>query len=70
MKMIKLLVLTNGKMVKLSEDASDGLVYDSKQEVIGKIYSVTPIVFKERHSLKEMLVDSIYASEFLKQRGK
>ena len=64
MKMIKLLVLCNGKMVKIPPYAKTGKVYVD-DDVIGAIYSVSKDVYKNRRTsaIKKLLVDSIYAPQ-------
>lgn len=61
MKMIKLLVLRNGKMVKVPPYSNTGKVILG-EDVIGAVYSVSKCVYKKRHSkvIKKLLVDSIF----------
>lgn len=65
MKMIKLLVLRNGKMAKLPPYSETGKVY-LKDEVIGAVYSVSKDVYKNRRTprLRKLFVDSIHAPTF------
>ena len=65
MKMIKLLVLRNGKMVKIPPYAKTGKVYVDG-DVIGAIYSVSKDVYKNRRTsaIKKLLVNSIHAPTF------
>lgn len=64
MKMIKLLVLRNGKMVKVPPYTKTGKVLLC-EDVIGAVYSVSKDVYRKRNtkSIKKLLVDSIYAPQ-------
>ena len=64
MKMIKLLVLRNGKMVKIPPYSNTGKVMLG-DDVIGAVYSVSKDVYRKRNtkSIKKLLVDSIYAPQ-------
>ncbi len=66
MKMIKLLVLLDGQMLKMSKDSFVGTVYNESGNRIGCIYSVSKDTYKNRNkkSIKKLLVDSIYAPVF------
>ena len=61
MNMIKLLVLRNGKMVKLPPYANVGKVMLG-EDVIGAVYSVSKDIYKNRRTpaIKKLLVDSIF----------
>lgn len=63
MKMVKLLVLLDGQMLKVSKDSFVGVIYDEAGSKIGCIYSVSKDTYKNRHkkSIKKLFVDSIYA---------
>lgn len=65
MKMIKLLVLRNGKMIKLPPYANTGKVMLG-EDVIGAVYSVSKDIYKNRRNktIKKLLVNSIHASTF------
>ena len=62
MKMIKLLVLLNGKSIKVDKNAKVGQVTDSSGNTLGAIYSVSKDVYKNRRTLaiKKILTSSIY----------
>jgi len=66
MKMIKLLVLRNGKMVKLPPYANVGKIYDEKTNVIGAVYNVSEHVYSKRKTkiIKKLLVESIDTCSF------
>ena len=61
MKMIKLLVLRSGKMVKVPPYTKTGEVLLC-EDVIGTVYSVSKDVYKKRNTktIKKLLVNSIY----------
>lgn len=60
MKMIKLLVLRNGKMVKIPPYSNTGKVMLG-EDVIGAVYAVSKSVYRNRNNkaIKKLLVDSI-----------
>lgn len=60
MKMIKLLVLRNGKMVKVPPYSNTGKVMLG-EDVIGAVYAVSKSVYRNRNNkaIKKLLVDSI-----------
>ena len=60
MKMIKLLVLSNGKMSKLPKSTAVGRV-SVGSDIIGAVYSVSKSVYKKRNkqSIKILLINSI-----------
>lgn len=62
MKMIKLLVLLNGKSIKVDKNTKVGRVTDSSGNTLGAIYSVSKDVYKNRRTLaiKNLLTSSIY----------
>ena len=68
MKMIKLLVLRNGKMVKVPPYSNTGKVMLG-EDVIGAVYSVSKDIYKNRHTpaIKKLLVDSIDTPSFIKR---
>ena len=63
--MIKLLVLRNGKMIKLPPYANTGKVMLG-EDVIGAVYSVSKDIYKNRRNktIKKLLVNSIHAPTF------
>lgn len=65
MKMIKLLVLRNGKMVKVPPYSNTGKVMLG-EDVIGAVYSVSKDIYKNRRNktIKKLLVNSIHAPTF------
>lgn len=69
MKMIKLLVLRNGKMVKVPPYSNTGKVMLG-EDVIGAVYSVSKDIYKNRRTttIKKLLVDSINSPTFSIQR--
>lgn len=69
MKMIKLLVLRNGKMVKVPPYSNTGKVVLG-EDVIGAVYSVSKDVYKNRRTtaVKKLLVDSIDTPSFIIKR--
>lgn len=69
MKMIKLLVLRNGKMVKVPPYTKTGKVLLC-EDVIGAVYSVSKDIYKNRNTttIKKLLVDSIDSPTFSIQR--
>lgn len=69
MKMIKLLVLRNGKMVKVPPYSNTGEVMLG-EDIIGAVYSVSKAVYKNRRTpaIKKLLVDSIDTSSFIIKR--
>lgn len=69
MKMIKLLVLRNGKMVKIPPYSKTGKVYLG-EDVIGAVYSVSKDIYKNRRTpaIKKLLVDSIDTHSFIIKR--
>ena len=69
MKMIKLLVLRNGKMVKVPPYANTGKVMLG-DDVIGAVYSVSKDIYKNRRTpaIKKLLVDSIDTPSFIIKR--
>lgn len=65
MKMIKLLVLLDGTMVKVSSEMEVGTIMNTHKgidRICGAVYSVSKGVYKRRNtkSIKKLLVDSIY----------
>ena len=64
MKMIKLLVLIDGTMVKVSSSMKVGTVSSDVQGegIYGAVYAVSKRVYKKRHNkvIKKLLVDSIF----------
>ena len=64
MKMIKLLVLIDGTMVKVSSTMKVGTVSSdvSGEGIYGAVYAVSKRVYKKRHNkvIKKLLVDSIF----------
>lgn len=65
MKMIKLLVLLDGTMVKVSKDMEVGTLMNTHKgvdQICGAIYSVSYDIYKKRHNkvLKKLFIDSIY----------
>lgn len=69
MKMIKLLVLLDGTMVKVSSKMEVGTVMNTHKcvdRICGAVYSVSKGVYKKRNtkSIKKLLVNSIHASTF------
>lgn len=60
MKMIKLLVLRNGKMVKIPPYSNTGKVMLG-EDIIGAVYAVSKSVYRNRNNkaIKKLLVDSI-----------
>ena len=69
MKMIKLLVLRNGKMVKLPPYAKVGNACVNG-DLIGTVYAVSKDVYKNRRTsaIKKLLVDNIDSPTFTIQR--
>ena len=69
MKMIKLLVLRNGKMVKVPPYSNTGKVMLG-DDAIGAVYSVSKDVYKNRRTpaIKKLLVDSINTPSFIIKR--
>lgn len=69
MKMIKLLVLRNGKMVKVPPYSNTGKVMLG-EDVIGAVYSVSKDIYKNRRTtaVKKLLVDSIDTPSFIIKR--
>ena len=69
MKMIKLLVLRNGKMVKIPPYSNTGKVMLG-DDVIGAVYSVSKDIYKNRRTtaIKKLLVDSIDTPSFIIKR--
>ena len=69
MKMIKLLVLRNGKMVKVPPYSNTGKVMLG-EDVIGAVYSVSKDIYKNRRNpaIKKLLVDSIDTPSFIIKR--
>lgn len=69
MKMIKLLVLRNGKMVKVPPYSNTGKVMLG-EDVIGAVYSVSKDIYKNRRTaaIKKLLVNSIDAPSFSVKR--
>ena len=69
MKMVKLMVLRNGKMVKVPPYTKTGKVLLC-EDVIGAVYSVSKDIYKNRRNktIKKLLVDSINAPIFSIQR--
>ena len=69
MKMIKLLVLRNGKMVKVPPYSNIGKVMLG-EGVIGAVYSVSKDIYKNRRNpaIKKLLVDSIDTPSFIIKR--
>lgn len=67
MKMIKLLVLLNGNMVKVSSKTKVGTVSSDVQGegIYGAVYAVSKSVYKNRHkkAIKKLLIDSVYAPQ-------
>ena len=65
MKMIKLLVLLNGKMVKIPPYSEIGKVYLG-DKVIGAVYAVSKDIYKNRRvpAIKKLLVDNIHSPTF------
>lgn len=65
MKMIKLLVLRNGKMVKVSPEIKSEMVYVDG-ECIGVVFAVSKHVYKNRRTsaIRKLLVDSIDAPSY------
>lgn len=66
MKMIKLLVLRSGKMVKMHSYATVGKVFDERGCTIGCIYSVTKDIYRQRKKkrMKKLFINSITAPVF------
>lgn len=64
MKMIKLLVLLDGTMIKVSSTMKVGTVSSDVQGegIYGAVYAVSNRVYKKRHNkvIKKLLVDSIF----------
>lgn len=64
MKMIHLLVLLDGTMVKVSKDFKVGTVSSdvSGEGIYGAVYTVSKHVYKKRHTkpIKKLLVNSIF----------
>lgn len=64
MKMIHLLVLLDGTMVKVSSDLKVGTVSSdvNGEGIYGAVYAVSKHVYKKRHNkvIKDLLVDSIH----------
>ena len=69
MKMIKLLVLRNGKMVKVPPYSNTGKVMLG-DDVIGAVYSVSKDIYKNRRTtaVKKLLVKSIDTPSFIIKR--
>ena len=68
MKMIKLLVLLDGTMVKVSKDMEVGTIMNTHKgvdQICGAVCSVSKDIYKKRHNkvLKELLIDSIYSPQ-------
>ena len=68
MKMIKLLVLLDGTMVKVSSDMEVGTIMSTHKgvdHICGAIYSVSKDTYKNRNKkvLKKLFVDSIYSPQ-------
>lgn len=68
-KMIKLLVLRNGKMVKIPPYSNTGKVMLG-EDVIGVVYSVSKDIYKNRRTtaVKKLLVESIDTPSFIIKR--
>ena len=68
MKMIKLLVLLDGTMVKVSKDMEVGTIMNTHKgvdQICGAVYSVSYDIYKKRHNkvLKKLLIDSVYSPQ-------
>ena len=64
MKMIHLLVLLDGTMIKVSSTMKVGTVSSdvNVEGIYGAVYAVSKRVYKKRHNkvIKKLLVDSIF----------
>lgn len=64
MKMIHLLVLLDGTMIKVSSTMKVGTVSSdvSGEGIYGAVYAVSKRIYKKRHNkvIKKLLVDSIF----------
>lgn len=68
MKMIKLLVLIDGTMTKVSSDFEVGIIMNKHKglnNICGAIYSVSKSIYKKRNTkaIKKLLVNSIHTPQ-------